>query len=88
MVVYIECMSEREDTAVIQQEERTLSKYIKCKLSITLALFAEAQNTHKNTLYERWKTERGRRHIENAAFRMYIESKKSLKICVDMFEEL
>ena len=54
-----------------ETENRTLGKFIKAKLDISLAEFARCECTPVSTLNDRWRSAAGKVRIMDAAWRFY-----------------
>jgi len=88
IVYYIKYMSEGITTVELQKEERTLSKYLKDKIDVSLVLFVNLSRIKQPALYKRWTRERGRVDIRNAVFWEYMNKDPKLKKHVDKFNKL
>jgi hypothetical protein len=53
-------------------ETRTLGKYVKAKLGISLKDFCAAESVHPRTLYDRWETTEGKVKVMDTVFRFYV----------------
>ena len=56
-----------------EQALSTLAKYIKAKLNCTLTEFSKVEGVPVRTLQDRWQSETGRAHIQNAVFVYYVK---------------
>lgn len=50
-----------------------LSEYININLGLSIEEYSELEGTPARTLYQRWKTDGGRKTIKDAVLRIYIK---------------
>jgi DNA-binding transcriptional regulator YiaG len=55
-----------------KSEPRTLAKYIRGKLGVSLTEFARIEQTPVSTLNDRWISPTGKVRIMDAAYRVYV----------------
>jgi hypothetical protein len=55
------------------QAQDTLASYIKAKLNCTLTEFSKAESVPVRTMQDRWQSDTGRTHIQNAVFVYYVK---------------
>lgn len=55
-----------------KREIRTLGKYVKAKLNVSLARFSDDEGICVSTLNDQWNSERQRVRVMDAVFRYYV----------------